>query len=114
MHLSAERRGSIRFALNLEVNYAASDRQVPAKRGTGRTIDLSSSGLSFRAEKPLPIGQKLKVSIDWPVLLDGATKLQLAVSGVVVRTNGTAVGLQIERHQFRTRRAGLKAVTPLK
>jgi hypothetical protein len=112
VHLSSERRGSIRFALTLEVNYAAADLRLPVKSGTGRTIDLSSSGLSFTAERPLPIGERLKVSIDWPVLLDGATKLQLALSGVVVRTNGTTVGLQIKRHQFRTRRVGLRAVPP--
>jgi hypothetical protein len=78
--------------------------------GSGRTIDLSSSGLSFTADKPLETGQKLDVSIDWPALLDGGVKLQLIVSGVVVRTDGTTTALQIRRHEFRTRRVGLKAV----
>lgn len=112
--LSIERRASIRFALNLEVSYTVSDRRVPAKTGTGRTIDLSSSGLSFIAERPLVAGQELTASIDWPVLLGRATKLQLIMSGVVVRTAGTTAALRIERHEFRTRRVALKAVPPKK
>ena len=98
-----ERRASIRFALTLEVDYTVSDHRVPVKTGTGRTVDLSSSGLSFTADRPPITGQTLKASIDWPVLLDGKTRLQLVMSGVVVRTNGPAVALRIERHEFRTR-----------
>jgi hypothetical protein len=82
--------------------------------GSGRTIDLSSSGLSFTADRPLQTGQKLDVYIDWPVLLDGGVQLQLIMSGVVVRTGGTATALQIERHEFRTRRGGLKGAPPQK
>ena len=76
------------------------------KVGTGRTIDMSSSGLRFTVDRPLPIGQRIEVYIDWPPLLDREIKLQLAISGVVVRTNGTEVALQILRHDFRTRSVG--------
>jgi hypothetical protein len=103
---SAERRASVRFPLTLEVRYTVSRRRPPKETGSGSTIDLSSSGLSFTADKPLMIGQKLHLSIDWPVPLDGGIRLQLIMSGVVVRTNGTATALQIHRHEFRTRRAG--------
>ena len=104
-----ERRASTRFALTLEVRYAIWGARGPVE-GSGRTIDLSGSGLSFTADRPLETRQQLDVSIDWPVLLDGGVKLQLIVSGVVVRTDGTATALQIRRPEFRTRRVGLKAV----
>src|ERR1035441_8647378 len=78
-----ERRASARFALTLEARYAISGRRAPVETGSGRTIDLSSSGLSFTADRSLETGQKLDVSIDWPALLDGGVKLQLIVSGVV-------------------------------
>ncbi len=45
------------------------------------------SGLSFTADRPLLTGQKLEVAIDWTVLLDGGVRLQLVMSGVVVRTS---------------------------
>ncbi len=109
---SLERRASARFALTLEARYTISGRRSPVETGSGRTIDLSSSGLSFTADRPLETGQKLDVSIDWPALLDGGVKLQLIVSGVVVRTDGTATALQIRRHEFRTRPVGLKVVQP--
>ena len=106
---SSERRASTRFALALEVRHTISGYRAPVETGSGRTINLSGSGLSLIAEKPLSTGQELDVSIDWPVLLDGDTRLQLIMSGVVVRTNGTAIALKIRRHEFRTRRVGTKA-----
>ena len=49
---------------------------------------------------------------DWPAPLDGGVKLQLTITGVVVRTNGTATALEILGHEFRTRRVGPKAAPP--
>ena len=102
-----ERRAGTRFPLTLELRYAALGGQAPAETVSGRTIDLSSSGLSFTADRPLSTGRKFEISIDWPVLLDGCVQLQLVMRGQVVRTDGFATGLQIERHEFRTRRGGV-------
>lgn len=109
---SADRRANIRFPLTQEVRYVVSGRRAPVGTGSGRIIDLSSSGLSFTADRPLLTGQKLEVSIDWPAPLDGGVKLQLTITGVVVRTNGTATALEILGHEFRTRRVGPKAAPP--
>jgi hypothetical protein len=109
--VSAERRASTRFALNLEVTFTVTTRHSDVKSGSGRTIDLSSSGLSFTTDQPLLPGQKIDVSIDWPVLLDGAIKLQLVMSGVVVRSDATMIALRIKKHEFRTRRVGLQVGT---
>ena len=105
----AERRACARFPLDLAVRYTDAGGRAPVEAGAGRTIDMSSSGLSFTADKLLPTGVKLDLAIDWPVELDGGVGLQLIVSGGVVRANGTAASLQIERHQFKTRSVGLKA-----
>ena len=107
-----ERRSRTRFPLTLEARYVVLGRSTSRETGAGRIIDLSSVGLTFTADRPLLSGQKLDVSIDWPVLLDGGIQLQLIMSGKVVRTNGLATTLQIERHEFRTRRSGLKAAAP--
>ena len=98
-----ERRVSTRFPLAMDVGYALMGRREQRETGSGQTIDLSSSGLSFTAGRPLLTGQKLKVAIDWPVLLDGGVQLQLVMSGVVVRTSGTTTALNIQRHEFKTR-----------
>ena len=92
--------------MTLEVRYTTSSRQKPVQMGTGHTIDLSSSGLRFRADKPLQTGQWIVVYIDWPVLLEGDVKLQLVISGVVVRIDGTEVAVQIHQHEMKTRSVG--------
>ena len=100
---SPERRAGTRFPLGIEVRYALVGCREQRKTGSGQTIDLSSSGLSFTADRPLLTRQKLKVAIDWPVLLDGGIRLQLVMSGVVVRTGGTTTALKVQRHEFKTR-----------
>jgi hypothetical protein len=61
---------------------------------------VSSSGLSFTADRPLSVVQKLDLSLDWPAMLDGGVQLQLIASGVVVRTDGAVTALRIERHEL--------------
>src|SRR4051812_31880667 len=104
--LIPDRRDSVRVPVNLELGYSVVGHRRPAENGSGRAINISSSGLSFIADTPLSIGQRLDVSIDWPVLLDGRVELRIVASGVVVRINGAVTAIRIERHQFRTRRAG--------
>jgi hypothetical protein len=106
--LDPDRRGNVRYPLNLEVRYTVVGHRGPAENGSGRTIDMSISGLSFTADRPLSIGQRLDLSIEWPVLLDGGVQLQLVTSGVVVRSAGAVLALRIARPEFRTKRAGLK------
>jgi len=81
--------------------------------GSGRTIDISSSGLKFAADRPLLVGQRIEVYIDWPVMLDGGVRLQLVVWGEVIRTDGTEVALQIQKHDFRTRRVEMRQAKEL-
>jgi hypothetical protein len=111
-HAGPEGCSNKRFPLTLEMRYSATDGRGPEAPGSGRTIDVSSSGLTFTADRKLAAGQKLDVSIDWPVALDGGVQLQLILSGVVVQTDGTTTALRIQRHEFRTRSLGPKVVAP--
>ena len=97
-----ERRASTRYPVILEIQYTTLEGNGPVRVGTGRTIDLSSSGISFTSDTPLLTGQRIKASIDWPVMLNGNVRLQLIVSGVVARAEGTKIAMQIEGHDFRT------------
>jgi hypothetical protein len=107
-----ERRGSVRFPITLDVRYSVLHRNGPAETGSGRLIDVSSSGLRFIAEAPVALGLKLDVAINWPVLLDGRIQLQLTVSGIVVRSSGNEVSMRIQKHDFRTRSIQLKTASP--
>ena len=101
-----ERRANTRFRLALEVRYTVVLPGGKGSAGSGVTIDVSSSGLSFLADQPLRVGQRLELAIDWPVMLDRGVQLQLTISGVVVRAETTVTALRIDRHEFKTRRIG--------
>ena len=83
----------------LELTY-----QTATDEGIGRTIDISSSGLCFEAEKPQRCGQPIEVSIAWPILLYDGVPLQLHVRGKVVRVEGSQTAACILWYEFRTRR----------
>jgi len=103
-----ERRDSIRYPLSLELRYTIARLRLS---GSGYTLDLSSSGLRFRADRPLPIGAHVRISINWPVLLERAVQLQLIASGVVVWTSESEVAVKVERHEFRTRGIPVQAAS---
>lgn len=94
------------FPLSLDVRYTSGSRALTAS-GSGRTTEMSSSEFRFTADRPLAIGLPLHLAVDWPVPLDGGVPLQLIASGEVVWSSGTETALKIQRHEMRTRRAGL-------
>ena len=44
----------------------------------------------------------MKVTIEWPSLLNGITPLQLVTIGKVVRRKGPTLAVALEHYQFRT------------
>ena len=80
----------------------------------GKICDISSGGVRFMSDwhqtvdtssEPLALGTKVELSIDWPVLLDGACRLQLKGRGRIVRSDGHAIAIEFERYEFCTRKA---------
>jgi hypothetical protein len=73
--------------------------------GSGKTINMSSSGLLLVTDRILFPGRKVQVLIDWPVKLDGRVGLRLVVFGAVVRVGierAPQAAVRIERYEFRT------------
>ena len=84
--------------MSLEVRYSIiAGRRGPVETGSGRTIDMSSSGLSFTADTPLSIGQTLDMSIDWPVRLAGDVQIQLVASAPRPRPHAPPPGVSAAR-----------------
>lgn len=98
-----ERRRKRRFPVNFELHYVAEWRKG-SESGLGRAVDLSSSGLSFHADRRLRPQQTIWVAMDWPARLDGNIPLQLVIAGKIIRTEGTLTVLRFNNHEFRTRR----------
>ena len=100
--VNKERRLKRRFDIRQDVTYKVLDRG--AKTGTGRTLNISSSGVWFTTQSLLPTGTPLEISMDWPVTLDISMKLM--IYGSVVRSDQKGAAVAIERHQFRKERRG--------
>jgi hypothetical protein len=100
--ISGDRRGDRRYQIQLDLSWSLIHRRKVQDTGCGRTLDLSSKGVLFEADRPLPVGLNVELSIAWPVLLHNVAPLQLVVSGRMVRCDGPLTALRITQHEFRT------------
>ena len=96
-----DRRSRVRYPISLSVSYRCFRPDIA---GLGSTINISSSGLLFRAECPPPVNSTLDLTLEWPALLNEQTPLQLKLSGRVIRADSTDVVVRIQRYGFHTRR----------
>lgn len=96
-----ERRCRQRFSLNWELHYKVLKKGKAGVAGTGLTSDVSSKGIRFAADRPLPLGAPIEIVIDWPATLGDGRPLQLVGKGRALRTNGEWVACRIERFEFR-------------
>ncbi len=101
------RRSHYRYPIDLGIQCrpSRSDRVV-----FGKIRDISSTGVRFTSSEILAPGEKVELSIDWPVLLNGACRLQLKGQGRIVRSDEHGTAIEIERHEFCTRKAQTAAL----
>lgn len=98
----ANRRGTNRFPLNEEVRYRVMHKSSRIS-GTGKTLNIGSSGLLFTTEEKLPVGRQVEIAMNWPARLGGTCPLKFVASGKVVRAETGKAAVRIERYEFRTR-----------
>lgn len=96
-----DRRIKFRYPIKVDVQYRIGDAKGPA--GAGRTVNIGSAGMLFTAEHRIAVGQKLELSLSWPAMLDGVTRLKLVATGIAVRYAGSAVAIRMLKHEFRIR-----------
>jgi hypothetical protein len=97
-----DRRGKRRFAIDRDVKYRVLRADRVAEQGTGRTVNISSSGVYFTSENTLPLAAPLELSISWPALLNESCPMKLTIHGSVVRSDAHGTAVNIERYEFRT------------
>lgn len=93
----AERQRAIRFPVRLPIRYTLANDS-----GWGELIDISSSGALFTTERPLPLGKRVELCIDWPALLLEKVHLKLVARGRTVRIEPGRAAITIMTHEFRT------------
>jgi len=98
-----ERRAKRRFAIERDICYKILVGKHALQSGRGRTRDISSSGVAFRAEHAAEAGSFVELSISWPVPLENGCPLRLVAFGRIVRSgSGDNLVSTLETYEFRT------------
>jgi hypothetical protein len=99
-----DKRLTGRYPISLEVQYKLIDKRRVERIGFGRTLNISSGGLLFEPDHPLPAGGQIELAMKWPILLQGTCCLKLVMRGRIVRRNphNTVTAVRAESHEFRT------------
>ena len=101
-----DRRTSNRLPIEREVRYKVLGGKKAVKQtGLGKTLNMSSGGVLFTTESPLPEGERVEVAIAWPAQLNDTLPLKLVAMGRLVRAEDSQAALAIERYEFKTRGA---------
>jgi hypothetical protein len=100
--IAGDRRSDRRYDIALDLRWKVIRRRRVLDAGTGITLDLSSGGILFETDRPLPTGLNVELAISWPVLLHNVAPLQLVVTGRIVRTSGRRTAVRMIQHEFRT------------
>jgi PilZ domain len=91
--------------MDREVRYAVTGRRGMEEQGEGRTVNVSSCGILFTCQHQLAVGRRVKLCVNWPVLLNDKVALKLVVRGRVVRSEEGRAAIEIQQHEFRTHSA---------
>lgn len=98
-----EQRRTARYFLSLDLTYTVFIGSRAVARGSGQTIDCSSTGLRFVSDRPIGIGRKLEIEVQWPMTLDDGVPLKVVFSGKSVRAENGETAMRIVGYEFRTR-----------
>jgi hypothetical protein len=102
-HRREDRRSAERFKLFCDLEYSILGLSR-AEVGSGKTINMSSSGLLVLTDRLLSPGLKVELQVYWPAKLEGRSRLKLVVFGEVVRVQteqATQAGVKVDRYEFR-------------
>ena len=102
-----ERRARRRFPIQRDVRYQCVKGSRITLVGVGKTLEISSREVRFTTQQPLKRGQKMRLAVDWPALLDNTCRMKLEIFGWIVECDPAEVSVKIERYEFRTRGAPL-------
>ena len=104
----SDRRLKRRFKIEQDLRYKLLYGSRVPESGTGKTMNISSSGVWFSTDAVLGTGLPVELSMTWPARVNDISPMKLMIYGCVVRSDKDGAALAIERYEFRT-----QASTPL-
>jgi hypothetical protein len=100
--VATNRRRSSRFPIEREARYKTLSQRGEMLIGSGKTLNISSSGVLFTSEHELPLGARVEVSISWPAALNEKCLLNLVARGRVTRYLKGQLAVEIRQYEFKT------------
>ncbi len=97
-----EQRSCRRYPIALNLQYKLINKTRVTRLGSGKTLNLSSSGIFFKAKEPIPEEGQIELVVNWPFLLDGACPLNLVARGRIVRSSSNGTSVEMTYHELRT------------
>jgi hypothetical protein len=97
-----DHRSNRRYPVDAVVEYAVVLPNRKVITGVGETVNLSSGGVLFQSEVPLPSGVAIELAIAWPARLESLAGMNLYVTGTTLRTQGNCTAVSIHRCEFRS------------
>ena len=95
-------RAHRRYPISLKVEYKLLNKGRVERLGSGHTINISSGGIYFETDEPLPAQGRIELVLDWPFLLEQVCALKLVIRGRIVRSDHRGVAVAARQHEFRT------------
>lgn len=92
-----------RFPIEQDVRYQCENGSRISAVGAGKTLEISSAEVRFTTVQPLRQGERVRLAMDWPVMLDNTCLMKLEICGSVVRSEPGTAAVRIARYEFRTR-----------
>jgi hypothetical protein len=102
--LMSSSNGHADYPIELPIRYELVNGA--GETGNGTTVRMGRRGVVFTSDKPLPVNEKLRLTLKWPAPLPDGTGLNLWIVGIVVRGNSRLAEVEISRYEFRTRGKG--------
>jgi len=101
--ISRKQRSRQRFEMELELTFKTFFGKDVVSHGSGTVCNIGSGGLLFRTADTVSDEGEIELTVHWPALLDGTSRLNLVMRGKVVRNDVMGCAVKTINYEFRTR-----------
>jgi hypothetical protein len=92
MTRAMERRGAIRYPLQVPASFSWEDEERNVRQGEGCTRDISEKGVFVDAALCPPIGSSVEIRFSLPALSDSSRRMDVQHTGETLRLERTEQG----------------------
>ena len=90
-----QERGNLRFPIGKDIRYQRVTHGSSSAVGVGQALQMSNREILFTTQHPLKRGERVRLAVDWPAMLQDTSRTKLEIRGSVVQSERgrAAVGI---------------------